>query len=136
MHEHWNNSIDKQYTRNLKTGNGIELFIPPSVSTSVNEMIMPSGFVLNQNYPNPFNPTTMISYSLPIRSYVSIDIFDALGRNVAALVNEEKPAGKHEIQFNAKNLSSGIYFYRIQVHQTSSGQSAISSETRKLVLLK
>jgi hypothetical protein len=136
VHEHWNNSINKQYTRNLKTGNGIELFMPPSISTSVNEVIMPSGFVLNQNYPNPFNPTTMISYSLPIRSFVSINIFDALGRQVAVLVNEEKTAGNHEIQFDAKNLSSGIYFYRIQVRQISSGQSAISSETRKLVLLK
>jgi len=136
VHEHWNNPIDKQYTRNLKTGNGIELFTPPSISTSVNEVIMPSGFVLHQNYPNPFNPTTMISYSLPIRSYVSINIFDALGRQVAILVNEEKSAGSHEVQFDAKTLSSGIYFYRIQVHQISSGQSAISSETRKLVLLK
>ncbi len=136
VHEHWNNPIDKQYTRNLGTGNGIELFIPLSVSTSVYEVIMPSGFVLHQNYPNPFNPTTMISYSLPIRSYVSIDIFDALGRHITTLVNEEKSAGNHEVQFNAKNLSSGIYFYRIQVHQISSRQSAISSETRKLVLLK
>lgn len=110
--------------------------MPPSISTSVNEVIMPSGFVLNQNYPNPFNPTTMISYSLPIRSFVSINIFDALGRQVAVLVNEEKTAGNHEIQFDAKNLSSGIYFYRIQVRQISSGQSAISIETRKLVLLK
>jgi hypothetical protein len=136
VHEHWNNPTDKQYTRNLGTGNGIELFTPVSVSTSVNEVIMPSGFVLHQNYPNPFNPTTMISYSLPIRSYVSIDIFDALGRHITTLVNEEKSAGNHEVQFNAKNLSSGIYFYRIQVHQISSRQSAISSETRKLVLLK
>jgi hypothetical protein len=136
VHEHWNNPIDKQYTRNLKTGNGIELFIPPSVSTSVNEVIMPSAFVLHQNYPNPFNPTTMISYSLPIRSYVSIDIFDALGRHMTALVNEEKSAGNYEVQFDAKNISSGIYFYRIQVRQISSGQSAISSETKKLVLLK
>ena len=136
VHEHWNNSIDKQYTRNLKTGNGIELFIPPSVSTSVNDVILPSGFVLHQNYPNPFNPTTMISYSLPIRNYVSIDIFDALGRQVAVLVNGEKTAGNHEIQFNAKNLSSGIYFYRIQVRQISSGQSDVLTETKKLVLLK
>jgi hypothetical protein len=136
VHEHWNNPIDKQYTRNLVTGNGIELFTPQSGSTSVNEVILPSGFVLNQNYPNPFNPTTTISYTLPIHSSVSINIFDALGRIVAALVNEEKSAGNHEVQFDAKNLSSGIYFYRIQVHQISSGQSAISSETRKLVLLK
>ncbi len=136
VHEHWNNPIDKQYTRNLGTGNGIELFIPLSVSTSVNEVIMPSGFVLYQNYPNPFNPTTIISYSLPIRSFVSINIFDALGRQVSVLVNEEKTAGNHEIQFNARDLSSGIYFYRIQVRQISSGQSTISSETRKLVLLK
>jgi hypothetical protein len=136
VHEHWNNSTDKQYSRNLRTGQGIELFTPQSGGTSVNEVIMPSKFVLNQNYPNPFNPTTTISYTLPIHSSVSIDIFDALGRNVAALVNEEKPSGKYEIQFNAKNLSSGIYFYRIQVRQISSGQSGVLTETKKLVLLK
>jgi hypothetical protein len=102
----------------------------------VDETIMPSGFVLNQNYPNPFNPATTISYTLPIHSSVSIDIFDALGRNVAVLVNEEKPAGRHEIQFNANNLSSGIYFYRIQVQQISGKQVGLFTETKKLVLLR
>jgi hypothetical protein len=136
VHEHWNNSADKQYSRNLGTGNGIELVSPQASTTSVNDVIIPSGFVLNQNYPNPFNPTTTISYTLPIHSSVSINIFDALGRNVATLVNEEKPAGKHEIQFNAKNLSSGIYFYRIQVRHISGGPSAVLTETKKLVLLR
>jgi hypothetical protein len=136
VHEHWNNPTDKQYTRNLGTGNGIELFTPESVSTSVNEMIMPSGFVLNQNYPNPFNPATTISYALPVRSNVTLKIYDALGREVSVLINEEKPAGEHQVIFDAKNLASGVYFYRLQVNQLSRGQSSTFTETKKLVLLR
>jgi hypothetical protein len=136
VHEHWNNSIDKQYTRNLKTGNGIELFTPLSGSTSVDEVIMPSGFTLNQNYPNPFNPTTTISYALPVRSNVTLKIYDALGRGIATLVDQEKPAGEHQVLFDAKNLASGIYFYRLQIGQISRGQSSTFTETKKLILLR
>jgi hypothetical protein len=136
VHEHWNNSTDKQYTRNLSTGDGIELFIPQYGGTSVSKEIIPTEFVLNQNYPNPFNPTTTISYTLAVRSSISLKIYDALGRDVATLVDEEMQAGKHQVQFNAKNLSSGIYFYRLQVRPISRGQSSMFSETKKLVLLK
>jgi len=140
VHEHWNNPTEKKYTRNLNpsTGIGIELVsLHPSIVTSVaSGKTVPSDFALMQNYPNPFNPTTMISYSLPIRSYVSIDIFDALGRQVAVLVNDEKTAGNHEIQFDAKNISSGIYFYRIQVRQISGKQVGLFTETKKLILLR
>ena len=137
VHEHWNNPIDKQYTRNLGTGNGIELFSPSSGSTSVDEVITaPSQFTLNQNYPNPFNPSTTISYALPVRSNVTLKIYDALGRVVTVLVDQEKPAGQHQVQFDAKNLASGVYFYRLQVSQISRGQSSVFAETKKLVLLR
>jgi hypothetical protein len=136
VHEHWNNSIDKQYTRNLKTGNGIELFTPSSGSTSVDEVITPAGFSLKQNYPNPFNPTTTINYALPVRSNVTLKIYDALGRDIATLVDQEKPAGDHQVLFDAKNLASGIYFYRLQISQIARGQSGTFSETKKLVLLR
>lgn len=75
--------------------------------------IGPDRFMLMQNYPNPFNPVTVIQYSLGSRQYVSIKVFDILGNEVAALVNEEKPVGNFEVEFDAGNLSSGIYYYTI-----------------------
>lgn len=75
-----------------------------------NQTRIPSEFSLGQNYPNPFNPTTTINYSLPANSFVSIRVYNILGKEVALLVNETKSAGEHSVNFNAGNLSSGIYF--------------------------
>ena len=75
---------------------------------------VPTGFRLGQNYPNPFNPTTTIRYALPHRSHVTLTVFNTLGQQVAQLINGDIDAGYHEIQFNATNLASGVYFYRIQ----------------------
>ncbi|MBS4036320.1 MAG: T9SS type A sorting domain-containing protein [Ignavibacterium sp.] len=77
------------------------------------EFSAPAEFLLNQNYPNPFNPSTVISFQLSINSHVSLKVYDLLGNKIADLVNEFKPAGLHEIEFNAERLSSGIYFYKI-----------------------
>ncbi|MGE5436306.1 MAG: T9SS type A sorting domain-containing protein [Syntrophothermus sp.] len=87
-----------------------------------------NNFTLSQNYPNPFNPTTTIKYSIPKQNYVSLKVYDLLGNEVAQLVNEEKPAGKYEVSFNASGLSSGVYFYKI-----NSGEF---SQVKKLLLLK
>ena len=70
-------------------------------------------YKLNQNYPNPFNPATVISWQLPVRSYITLRVYDILGREVSTLVNKELEAGYHEINFDASNLTSGIYFYRL-----------------------
>ncbi|MEO8209732.1 MAG: phospholipase D-like domain-containing protein, partial [bacterium] len=78
---------------------------------------VPVNFILNQNYPNPFNPSTTITYSLPKSDYVSLKIFDALGREVTTLVNEFQTTGSYKVTFNAKNISSGIYFYRIETNE-------------------
>ncbi len=88
---------------------------------------LPRDFALNQNYPNPFNPSTTISYSLPKAAIVSLRIFNALGQEVATLVNEQKEAGYYQVQWNA-NVSSGIYFYRLQAGEYV--------ETKKMILLK
>ena len=81
-----------------------------------------------QNYPNPFNPSTLISYQLPASMYVTLKIFDILGREIKTLVNEQQNAGKHSVQFNASNLSSGVYFYRIEAGQ--------NTDIKKLLLIK
>ena len=85
-------------------------------------------FDLSNAYPNPFNPTTIINYTLPLDEKVNIKVFDILGKEVAELVNEEKPAGKYSVQFDASKLSSGIYFYSI-----TAGNYHL---TKKLLLVK
>jgi hypothetical protein len=89
---------------------------------------VPRTFVLNQNFPNPFNPSTSIRYALPHRSYVTLTVFNTLGQQVAQLVDGEIDAGYHEIQFNANNLASGVYFYRMQ--------AGSFVETKSLCILK
>jgi hypothetical protein len=86
------------------------------ITTIENDEILLDKFKLEQNYPNPFNPTTTIKYSIPELSFVTIKIFNVLGSEVAALANEEKPAGSYNVQFIIKNLqlSSGVYFYRLE----------------------
>ncbi len=88
-------------------------FSQPSVINSVTDHSIPEAFKLYQNFPNPFNPVTRINYSLPLTSFVTLRVYDILGKEVATLVNEEKPGGNYEINFDAGNLSSGVYFYRM-----------------------
>ena len=89
---------------------------------------MPTEFALNQNYPNPFNPSTTISFSIPTEEFVSLKVFNSLGEEVAELINETKPAGNYSVSFNASELSSGIYFYKLQ--------SGSFIQTRKMILVK
>ncbi len=89
---------------------------------------LPTEVALYQNYPNPFNPSTTIRYELPKSSDVRLSISDLFGREVSVLVNERKPAGVHEVRFDSSELSSGVYFYRLET-----GNFA---QTRKLVFLK
>jgi hypothetical protein len=74
---------------------------------------IPDVFYLNQNYPNPFNPLTVIKYQIPEVSFVTLNVYDVLGREVSTLVNEEKPVGSYEVEFDGSELTSGIYFYRL-----------------------
>jgi len=74
---------------------------------------IPTGYQLEQNYPNPFNPSTTIRYGLPQSSKVTLVIFNTLGQQIGTLVQSRKEAGYHSVEFNASNLSSGVYFYRL-----------------------
>ena len=85
-------------------------------------------FSLSQNYPNPFNPGTKIFYTVAVKQLVSLKVYDLLGREITTLVNEEKPAGEYEVEFDAGSLSSGIYFYQLKA-----GNSIL---TKKMIYLK
>jgi len=89
---------------------------------------IPESFTLSQNYPNPFNPTTTIIYTLPNDSRVRIVVFDMLGRQIQTLVDEEKLGGSYNVEFNANDLSSGVYFYQFQTNEFSL--------TKKLILVR
>ena len=97
-------------------------------SVGSTSLTFPKVYSLSQNYPNPFNPSTIIKYDVAKESFVSLKIYDMLGREVKTLVNEDKPAGSYEIKFNASNLSSGIYFYRIKAGEFV--------QSKKMILLK
>lgn len=85
-------------------------------------------YILEQNYPNPFNPVTKITYSLPNEGLVTIKLYDVLGNEVATLVNETKTSGKYEVEFNASGLSSGMYFYKLEVGNYS--------DIKKMIVLR
>ena len=97
------------------------------------EILSPEKFSLEQNYPNPFNPTTNIKYNIPsvgtrLALSVQLIVYDVLGNEVATLVNEEKPAGSYQVEFNASELASGIYYYQLKTGEFM--------QTRKMALIK
>ena len=99
-------------------------------STAVDDQAsgIPSVYALHQNYPNPFNPSTQIAFSLPKAGWVTLQVYDALGREISTLVDEELAAGSHTRTFDATGLAGGVYFCRL----TASGYSA----ARQMMLLK
>ena len=92
------------------------------------ETLIPTEFSLSQNYPNPFNPATTIKFTIPTTELVSLKVYDLLGREVAALVNEEKAPGTYEAKFDGSNLASGMYVYRLQADNFVS--------VKKMILMK
>jgi subtilase family serine protease len=102
-------------------------------SSSATEML-PASFRLHQNYPNPFNPSTNISFELPAEALVKLTVYDMLGREVAQLVNSQKPAGRHEVLFEGAALTSGIYYYRLEVQSLTEVRRFV--EVRKMALLR
>lgn len=106
-----------------------ETFSIVDETTGINgNEILPEDFILHQNHPNPFNPSTVINYSIKNHCFVTLKVFDVLGRELRTLVKKEQSVGNYKVEFNASNLTSGIYFYRIQA-----GQFVVS---KKMTLLK
>jgi parallel beta-helix repeat protein len=100
------------------------------VSVENNSMTenVPKEYALHQNYPNPFNPVTKISYEIPVKSQVTLKVYDMLGREVAKLYEGEREAGRYEAEFNGMRFSSGVYFYKLE----AGGYTAV----KKLILVK
>ena len=99
-----------------------------SVTVPTADANLPQTFSLNQNYPNPFNPTTDMEFALPVAGHVNLTIYNVLGQEVTALVDEHYEAGVHTVQWDAGRYSSGVYFYRLTTDSFS--------DTKKMVLLK
>ncbi len=106
------------------------------IITGISEGRINEVFTLNQNYPNPFNPSTTISYQLANQSYVTLKVFDISGKEVASLVNGVQLPGTKSVNFNANNLASGVYYYRLQAGNPSTGSGQSFVETKKLVLIR
>jgi endonuclease/exonuclease/phosphatase family metal-dependent hydrolase len=143
--QHFNLSIHDPPNQSVSTDISIALYLVSDhlpvlaefdfgvVSDVNDEIIKPEEFVLYQNYPNPFNPTTNITFQIPnvVSSFslrTTLIVYDVLGNEIAVLVNEQKPAGAYEIEFDASNLPSGVYMYRL-----TAGNISLS---KKLILLK
>jgi len=102
--------------------------INPNFSSVEGPELYPTNSHLSQNYPNPFNPSTTIKFSIPNSSFITLKVFNLFGTEITSLVDEEKPIGNYEVEFDGRNLSSGIYFYRMQAGNFT--------DTKKFILLK
>ena len=128
----WNNRIYSTWTDNRVGGTGFDIWAnilewdnPVGIETDR----IPSTYLLHQNYPNPFNPSTIISYSISKSDFVTLTIYDILGREIQTLVSEFQIANIYSVNFDASKLSSGIYFYRLQVGHEFVG-------TKKMLLMR
>ena len=120
------------FNNNFGNGYSITICYDSSFITSVDENNIVSGYHLYQNYPNPFNPNTVISWQSPVGSWQTIKVFDVLGNEIATLVDEYKPAGKYEVEFQSsvgsRQLASGIYFYKLHTGEYTA--------VKKMLLIK
>lgn len=108
----------------------------PTVDVDEKSNLLPESFTLLQNYPNPFNPSTIISWQSPISSWQTLKVYDLLGKEVAILVDEFKTAGSYEVEFNASQLSSGVYFYTLSTSDPSLSSGQNFNQTKRMVLIK
>jgi hypothetical protein len=98
------------------------------------DLTITTEFALEQNYPNPFNPSTKIIYSIPFKSNIKVLIYNSIGENIAVLIDELQSTGTYEVNWDASNFASGIYFYSINAVPTEGND--IFQSVRKMILLK
>jgi len=138
-HEHWNNAVDKKYSRNLGTGEGIELLhVSQNTRVDEKESTPVNDFSLAQNYPNPFNASTTIQYSLSATSHIEISIFNVRGQKVKSLVDSEKSPGTFRAVWDGRLWNgvvapSGVYIYKMTV--TSPGGRTFQ-KVKEMILMK
>lgn len=123
----WQSGLVQTFV-NIPVNQNLTLIEGGTIGVSGIGEILPGNFSLSQNYPNPFNPSTTIKFEVPKSAFVSIIVYDLLGREVKRLVNENRNAGTYEVNFDGSNLTSGIYFYKMTAGDFS--------ETKKLMLVK
>jgi len=104
------------------------LFIFKYGDTTTLPTVIPTAYMLFQNYPNPFNPSTQIRYDLPEQAFVTLKVFDILGREVQTLVDRQQQAGRYEVPFDARNVSSGVYFYQLRANGFQ--------ETKRMIIVR
>ncbi len=104
------------------------LMYTPRVTSVTDEHSLVTDYSLRQNHPNPFNPLTTIKYQISQNGFVTLKVYDILGKEIATLVNEEKPSGRYEVSFNASSFVSGVYLYRLNVNDYV--------DVKKMILLK
>jgi len=124
-------ALERGFVIDMRSGGAFKLNVNYSVVTDVQENIstnVPTKFNLYQNYPNPFNPSTNIKFDIPSNGFVQLKIYDMVGKEVSTLINENRNAGTYEINYNAANLTTGVYFYKLEF----GGRS----EVRKFILIK
>ncbi len=119
-----------QVVKNLEVNKKMRVIEGRDPATTIDENTIdyPNRFYLSQNYPNPFNPSTKITFALPKAETVKIDVFNIRGQKIETLLNQHMKAGIHEVEFNAENLSSGIYFYRIEAGEFQ--------DVKKMILIR
>ncbi len=120
LFQNWNDSAWVNSSR--------DIFSYQSVTAVKETPKLPNQFSLSQNYPNPFNPTTQITFTLPKASNVTLTVYNVLGQQIATLVNGKNEPGEHSVSWNALNIPSGVYFYRIVAGDFV--------QTKKMVLMK
>ena len=129
----WAGSGNIDILRNVAVNQTITVEEGSTITSVENEEFVPAEFVLEQNYPNPFNPSTTIKFNLTENSYVTLNIFNVLGEEIAILINNDLSEGRYEVNFDALNFNSGVYFYRL----TAYGYSGIKlTSVKKMILSK
>jgi hypothetical protein len=119
----------------VRDNGGITFYQRSTVGINLIYTEIPRSFSLSQNYPNPFNPVTQIKFDIPKSGFVKITIYDLLGREISTLVNQQMQPGSYNVDWDASNFSSGVYFYKIEVRQTGSSTGDFV-ESKKMVLVK